>query len=156
MIRRIFLTAAFAFVLGGCATDSVYHDGSYGGHYDGGYYSAPADGYGDYYYDRPQVVVDGYPDYFYGPYAGYGFGYASWGFGYNPWFYRPWWVYGYHPWWGDHDHDGDDWWRHHHHHWSGQGPWPHTVSAGHAPRGGVSRGDSDRHPPTRWMPRPKP
>ena len=126
MIRRIALTTAFVLALGGCATydsanHAAYRDGGYGGNYDGGYYSAPADGYGDYYYDRPEVVVD-YGAGFGGPYAsyGFGFGYAPWGFGYDPWFYRPWW--------GDGDGDADDW----HHHRPGHRPGPnhHALPVG--------------------------
>ncbi len=102
MIRRIAMTALLALALVGCATyDSVnreaYRDGSYRGNYDGGYYSAPADGYGDYYYDRPEVVFSAYDaGYFGGPYAGFGFG-SAWGsgFGYDPWFYHPWYGYRY-------------------------------------------------------------
>jgi len=117
MIRRIAMTAAFALALGGCATDSAHRDGSYGGNYDGGYYSAPSDGYGDYYYDRPEVVIDYGAGYFGGPYVGYGFGFGppwAFGFGYNPWFYRPWW--------GDGDGDADDW----HHRWHKPGPHHHA------------------------------
>ncbi|HEV2608202.1 MAG TPA: hypothetical protein VGT79_09480 [Xanthomonadaceae bacterium] len=142
MNRRTVALALLALALGGCATYGpgyTYADGSYAGPYNGGYYAAPANGSGDYYYDYPQVTYNGYPDYYYGPYGGYGYGYSPWwGFGYDPWFFgscR-----------GDCDGDRDDW---HHHHWSGQRPWPHAVSGGHAPRGGMSRGGSDHHPPPR-------
>jgi len=99
MIRRIATIVLFALALGGCATDPAYRgDGNYRGAYNDGYYSAPADGYGDYYYDRPQVVFDaGYYGYG-GPYAGYGFGFGSpwvFGFGYDPWFRYPWYGYRY-------------------------------------------------------------
>lgn len=147
MIRRLAIPAALALALGACATyDSAYYDrghndgylgsyyssdGSYRGNgyddgnygsYDGdGYYSPGADGYGDYYYDRPQVSY-----YDYG--SAFGYGYGSYGFGYgqsyfpNDWFglqfgsgyyggypygfYNPWYpgyYYGNH-----HHHDRDD------------------------------------------------
>jgi len=142
-MNRIAALAVLAIALGGCATYGPGYtnaDGSYAGPYNGGYYSAPAEGYGDYYYDRPQLV---YPDYYYGPFYGFGFGYGAWGFGYNPWFYGP---CCYHRWWGDGDGDADDWWWRNHH-WSGHGTWPHTVSTGHGPHGGMSRGGSSHAPP---------
>jgi hypothetical protein len=118
MIRRIAIIATLA--LGGCASyqsayDQGYRDGNYRGNYDGGYYAAAVDGSGDYYYDRPELVVNGYGGgYFYGSCAdvgfgvagpfGYGFGCGP-GFGYDPWFFGAW--YPYHHWhrpWPGHPH----------------------------------------------------
>jgi hypothetical protein len=151
MNRRTAALAVLAIALGGCATygPGYYADGTYAGPYNGGYYSAPAAGYGDYYYDYPQVSYQ-YPDYYYGPYGGFGYGYSPWwGFGYNPWFFgacR-----------GDCDGDRDDWWHHHHHHWTGQEAWQHAVSTGHDQHAGMApRGSSDRHVQPRWMHRPTP
>ena len=87
---RVLLAAGCALMLGACATsDTAYRhgDGSYRGPYDGGYYAAAHNGYGDYYYDRPQIVYDeGYACNGFG----YGFGPPGWsfgaGFGYDPWF----------------------------------------------------------------------
>ena len=125
MNRRL-LIATLALALGACATnDTAYRhgDGSYSGAYDGGYYAAAENGYGDYYYDRPQIAYD---DYYGCGGFGYGFGSPGWGFGarfgYDPWFYGPcgynaWYGFGY-PWgwyqpWPrhrhhDNDHDADD------------------------------------------------
>ncbi len=105
LMRRIVIAALFALALDGCATNDTgyrhsYADGSYRGRYDDGYYAASADGYGDYYYDRPQVVINDYSSGFYGGY-GYGFGFypGRFGFGarfgYDPWLYNPWYGYGY-------------------------------------------------------------
>ncbi len=114
MIRRIVL-AALAIALGGCATTDpgyrqAHRDGSYRGAYDGGYYAESSDGYGDYYYDRPQLIVNEYYGGYGYPYGGFGFG-SPWQFGYgsrfgyDPWFRDPWFGYGwYRP-----------WPRHHHH-----------------------------------------
>ncbi len=115
---------ALSLAVTGCATTAPagYADGSYAGPYDGGYYAAAHNGYGDYYYDRPEVVYDDYG--FYPGFGfGFGYGYGPWGFGYNPWYYRPGWG----PWWG--------WggWHHHHHHWDGHA-WPHVAHAGAAPQ----------------------
>ncbi len=104
MIRRI-VVAAFALALGGCAIyDSNYRpasaDGSYRGNYDGGFYAAPAGGYGDYYYDRPEVVVNEFYGGYGYPYTGFGYGFGyfpgrfGFGVGYDPWYYRPWYGYG--------------------------------------------------------------
>lgn len=149
MIRRLAIAAALALTLGACASypsgygrDGYSHadgDGYYGGSYytgngysrDGsssdGYYAAGADGYGDYYYNDPQVILDDRYGYGYGGYGDpfYGFGYGSFpyngfgvqlGFGpgyyggypygyYNPWY--PGYYYG-HRRGHDHDCDADD------------------------------------------------
>jgi hypothetical protein len=125
---------AFALAGSGCATyQPGYADGSYTGAYNDGYYASAQNGYGDYYYDRPQVVYDDY-----GFYSGFGFGYGygPWGFGYNPWFYRPWW--GYNPWcgWGG--------WHHHHHWQTGHETWPHIARASQAPMPVMARGTDPR------------
>jgi hypothetical protein len=128
MKRRFLIASMLALALGACASnDSAYRhgDGSYRGAYNDGYYAAAENGYGDYYYDRPQVVYDGYYGYGCGA-LGYGFGAPGWGFGarfgYDPGFYGPcgynaWYGFGY-PWgwyqpWPrhhhhDNDHDADD------------------------------------------------
>jgi hypothetical protein len=111
MIRRLAISTALASMLGACATTHS------------GYYTPGHDGYGDYYYDNPQVIVDEhYAPYWDGPYWGgyYGFGY---GLGYFPGdcfgfqygyasgfcgYYDPWLYGGYY--------------RHHHH---GHGHDPH-------------------------------
>lgn len=127
MIRRLAVASIAMLALASCASyDSSYRhgygDGSYRGSYNDGYYAAPENGYGDYYYDRPQVVVDDYFGYGY-PYSGfgYGFGYSSGGFGsnwpfsYDPWSYNRWYGYGYPYGWyrpqphhDYNDHDADD------------------------------------------------
>jgi hypothetical protein len=126
MIRRLAIASICALALGGCATyDSGYRqgyaDGNDRGSYNDGYYVAPENGYGDYYYDRPQVVADEYWDYGY-PYSGFGYGFGyfpgNFGFGFNSGFgYSPWYGYGYPYYWyrpgprhhhHDNDHDADD------------------------------------------------
>lgn len=126
MIRRIGIAAIFLLALGGCASYDPgaygHRDGSYRGGYNDGYYAVAADGYGDYYYDRPEVVVNDFGTGYYGagyygyPYFGFGYGPRS-RFGYDPWFYNPWYGYGYsqawyRPWPHNHrrgnDHDADD------------------------------------------------
>ena len=124
MKRRLVIAAALAFALGACASnDTAYRhgDGSYRGAYNDGYYAAAENGYGDYYYDRPQVVYD---DGYVCNGSGYGFGSPGWGFGarfgYDPWFdgpcgYSAWSgsgyfgypYYGYRPWPRHHHHDND-------------------------------------------------
>jgi len=143
MNRRIVALTVLALALGGCATYQPgyagYADGSYSGVYNDGYYVAPAGGNGDYYYDRPQVLVNEYPGYYGGPYAGFGFGYSSWGFGYDPWFFQPLWGFGYGPWWGNGRH----------HSWPpGHGPWRHAVPAV------AAHGDSDGEGRSRAAPAP--
>jgi hypothetical protein len=122
-MKRGFFVASLVLALAACATNnSAYRhgDGSYRGAYNDGYYAAAENGYGDYYYDRPQIVYDDYSGYGYGCGAfGYSFGSPGWGFGarlgYDPWFYGPcgynaWYGFGY-PWgWYQ------PWPRHHHHH----------------------------------------
>ena len=138
MIRRLAILAALALMLGACATyNSGYAErGGRDGYYNSdayssgdGYYAAGHDGYGDYYYDNPQVVIDehygsyggGYSDYGYSPFGfGYGWGYPYNGFGLQFGFGPGWYggyPYGYYaPWygWGDYrhhhrrDNDGDN------------------------------------------------
>ena len=146
MICRIAILAAFALAASGCAT---YDDAYNQGYRTGGTYYAAANGYGDYYYDRPEVVFN---DYGPGGYGGYGYG-----FGYDPWFYNQWYCCRDRDDWDghdrdhdhdhgrdhDHDHDGDDWRRH--------GAWQRGVAYrpgpdrhGHAPAAG--RVDTRREP----------
>ena len=106
MIRQLAIPAAFALMLGACASyDSGYNRGYSSGT---GYYVPGNEGYGDYYYDNPQVIVDDrYRPYWdgyggYSPYNGFGFQ-----FGFGPGWYGGY-PYGYsEPWYG---------YRHHHHH----------------------------------------
>ncbi len=132
MIRRLAIASITALALGSCASyDSSYRhgyaDGIDRGSYNDGYYAAVENGYGDYYYDRSQIVWNAYGGYGYRcPGFGYGFGYfpGSYGYGFgsrydcDPWNYSPWYGYGY-PWgwyrpWprhhhhNDNDHDADD------------------------------------------------
>ena len=109
MIRRLAISTALASMLGACASTNS------------GYYTPSHDGYGDYYYDNPQVIVDEHvAPYWDSPYWGgyYGFGYGlgyfpgdcfGFQYGYAPGFcgstYDPWLYGGYY--------------RHHHH---GHGP----------------------------------
>ena len=88
--RAAFLNASSTFPVvplagSGCATyQAGYADGSYTGAYDGGFYASARSGYGDYYYDRPQVVYEDY-----GSYSGFGFGYGvrRLGLGYSAAYY---------------------------------------------------------------------
>jgi hypothetical protein len=114
MIRRLAIASICALALGSCASyDSGYRhgyaDGNYRGSYNDGYYAAAENGYGDYYYDRPQVVMDEYGSFGYGfGYSPgyYGFGFGS-GFGYNPWYGYGYPYYWYQPWPRHHHHDND-------------------------------------------------
>lgn len=130
MLLRSAIAAAWVLALGACAstgTTSYRHaDGDYQGAYDGAYYAPAHDGYGDYYYDRPQIVDDG--GYGCGAF-GYGFGAPGWsfgmGYGYDPWLDSPcgfgaWYGMGY-PW---------GWYR----------PWPRHRHHGGPPNGWVERG----------------
>jgi hypothetical protein len=113
MIRRLAIASIVALVLGGCATyDSGYRhgygDGSYRGDYNDGYYAAAENGYGDYYYDRPQIVWN--EPYGYGyPWSGFGYGFSL-RYGYDPWYGYGYPYGGYRPWprHNHNDHDADD------------------------------------------------
>jgi hypothetical protein len=116
MIHRLAIPTTIALLLGACAS------------YYSGYYAPGHAGYGDYYYDNPQIIVDEYCGG--GPYWGgyYDYGYPSYGFGYGLGYfpgdcfgsqfgYGPGFYGGYYPWWyggyyrrhhHDHDHDRDD------------------------------------------------
>lgn len=141
MIRPFVIASIVALALSACATSgSGYRQG-----YNGGYYAAAGNGYGDYYYDRPQVVVDDYFGYGY-PYSGFGYGFnyfpGSFGFGYYPWhgygypygWYQPWPRHHHH---NDNDHDADDqpggWWTGNSHAWGVQ------MQAAALPGNGVLR-----------------
>ena len=98
MIRRFAIPTTLALLLGACAS------------YDSGYYAPGHAGYGDYYYDNPQVIVDEHYPYW-GGYYGFGFFGPGYGLGYFPGdcfgfpygyapgfcdgFYDPWWYVGY-------------------------------------------------------------
>ncbi|HEY2344845.1 MAG TPA: hypothetical protein VGH80_03055 [Xanthomonadaceae bacterium] len=104
-----------AFALAGCATtDPGDRGGDHAVAYAGGYYVAPQDGRGDYYYGQPRIEYADDPWYG-GGYASFGFGFSPWGFGYGPWFGPP-------PWWG---------WHHHgwHHPWVAGPPGSHGPVA---------------------------
>lgn len=94
-MTRILILLAAAFALAGCATyDSAYY-GRAPIYRDGGYYYPQYDGYGDYYYGRPETIVR---EYGYGgwPYYGHGYGYYGGGYryGYDPWGWGGWgWPY---------------------------------------------------------------
>jgi hypothetical protein len=110
MIHRLAITAALASILGACATTNP------------GYYAPGHDGYGDYYYDNPQVIVDEHYAPYWGGYYGFGYGLGyfpgdcfGFQYGYAPGFcggyYDPWWYGGYYHYrrhHHDHDHDSDD------------------------------------------------
>ncbi|MBS7457133.1 hypothetical protein [Coralloluteibacterium stylophorae] len=72
-MKRVLPVLAAALLLGGCAT---YHSSDYGYrravYSDGSYYYPEADGYGDYYYDRPRTIVREYGH-------GWGAPYGAWG-----------------------------------------------------------------------------
>ena len=182
MIRRLAIPAAFALTLGACATyDSGYADRAGRDGYSSsdayssgdGYYAAGHDGYGDYYYDNPQLIVDqhygsswggyynfGYPSYGYDYGGGYfpynGFG-PGWSGGYPYGYYAPWYGYQHQHHRRDHDgdNDGDD--RHGTGHAGLIAPYPGTREQ-HSnlnrqsnpgmqrPGGGLRTGD---HPPSR-------
>lgn len=106
-MNRLALSVAFALMLGGCA--------SYDSNYAGGYYAPGHDGYGDYYYDNPQVIVDEYYAPYWGwggyfPYDGFGFqpGFGSgWYGGYPYGYYDPWSFYGWYDYRYQHRHGND-------------------------------------------------
>lgn len=113
MLRpEMFIAAAAAVALAGCATTGTTGNGALGVTTDGGYYVAADNGNGDYYYDQPQVVNDYAPWQFsvgfgsgwygpgFGPWGWYGPGYGYWG-----WYGPGWWWYGPPP----------GYWHHHHH-----------------------------------------
>ncbi len=98
--HRIVAIALGAALLAGCATTETHGGGQAANAAGDGYYVAAHDGYGDYWYNDPQVMANyGQWGFGYG-YGWYGPGFSPWGFGYSPWFYGP-------PWW---------YWHHHHHH----------------------------------------
>lgn len=167
MIRRLAIPAALALALGACATydsgysnrsgyyssdgyyrGSGYDDGNYDAYSGDGYYSPGSDGYGDYYYDRPQVIYnDSYSSYYGGPYYGNGYGYGSYGFGYGLSYfphngfgigfgsgYYGGYPYGYSPWYPGYYYNG-----HHRHHDNDRD----DRSAG-PPRNGDARREAER------------
>jgi len=114
MNRLFIFICTSALLLAGCATT----DGTRGA-YDDGHYVAAHDGFGDYYYDQPQIVASYDPWYHGYGFGWYGAGYGPWGFGgWGPWFYGP-------PW----------YWHHHHHSWYATG----VAAAGPAYRPAPNR-----------------